>query len=366
MSWSLAWTALGAAVLVLTAFDLLRTVLTVRGGGPVTGRVNAWLWDAALALHERWPNHRALSAAGPALATLVLVSWLVGLWLGWTLVFCGAAEAVVAAKDQVPASLVERVYFAGYTLTTLGLGDFNALDPGWRIATVLTAASGLMLFTMAITYIVPIVGAAVTLRQLATYIDGLGDDPLDIVVRSWDGHPDAPGGPDDGPGTGFDSLRTHLNALTPLVATVRQRYLAYPILHYFHSDDPRMAPPPRLAALDEAVTLLTHGVEPRVRLPRQAVAPLRAQLNGFLEMLETQWIEPADAAPPGYRLAELRAAGIPCVADGALAGALDERAMHRRRLAGLVTSDGRAWAAVLERHEGGGATEDGDGGDEVG
>ena len=132
MGWSLGWTALGAALLALTAFDLLKTVLTVRGGGPVTGRANAWLWDAALALHARFDHHRALAAVGPALATLTLVAWLVGLWVGWTLVFCGAAEAVVAAKDQSPASLVERIYFAGYTLTTLGLGDFN--PPRGRVA----------------------------------------------------------------------------------------------------------------------------------------------------------------------------------------------------------------------------------------
>ena len=366
MGWSLAWTALGAVVLILTAFDLLKTVLTVRGGGPITGRANAWLWDAALALHARRENHRALSAAGPVLATLTLVSWLVGLWLGWTLVFCGAAEAVVAAKDQSPAGLVERIYFAGYTLTTLGLGDFNALGGGWRIATVLTAASGLMLFTMAITYIVPIVDATVTLRQLATYIDGLGDDPLDVVARSWNGHPEESGSaPNGGPGTGFDPLRTHLTSLTPLVATVRQRYLAYPILHYFHSDDPRMAAPLRLAALDEAVTLLTHAVEPRVRLPRQVVAPLRAQLNGYLEMLQAQWIVPAETPPPGYRLAELRAKGVPCVDDATLADALGERAMHRRRLAGLVASDGRAWHAVVERREDDrAADDDGDGGDD--
>ena len=362
MGWSLAWTALGTAVLVLTAFDLLKTVLTVRGGGPVTGRANAWLWDAALGVHARLDNHRALAAVGPVLATLTLVSWLVGLWLGWTLVFCGAAEAVVAAKDQGPAGLVERVYFAGYTLTTLGLGDFNALGAGWRVATVLTAASGLMLFTMAITYIVPIVDATVTLRQLATHIDGLGDDPLDVVARSWDGHPDASGGTNGAPGTGFDPLRTHLTSLTPLVATVRQRYLAYPILHYFHSDDPRMSAPLRLAALDEAVTLLTHAVEPRVRLPRQVVAPLRAQLNGYLEMLEAQWIEPAAEPPPGYRLAELRAEGIPCVTDAELADALGERAMHRRRLAGLVASDGQAWATVVERRGHEDAADD-DGGD---
>ena len=344
MSWSPPFTALGAVVLVATSYDLLRTVLTARGGGPLTGRMNAALWRAALAASDRFDARRALSAAGPTLAAHTLVCWLLGLWVGWTLVFSGAAEAVVSAKDQSPATLVDRIYFVGYTITTLGLGDFHAAGGPWRVTTVLAAASGLMLFTMAITYIVPIVGAAAALRQLGSYIDGLGDDPVDVVTRSWDGDPR------DG-GIGFDPLKTHLTAITPMVATMRQNYLAYPILHYFHSDDPRSSAPLRLAALDEAVTLLTHAVAERVRLPRQTIATLRAQLNGFLGMLEPQWIEPAESAPPGYRLEELREAGIPTVSEVHLVSALAERERHRRELRGLVQGDGWRWDEVLRRDE---------------
>lgn len=336
---SAAFALAGIAVVVVTAHDLLRTVLTVDGGGPVTGRLASLAWQLAVRLHARDARHDRLAAMGPALAVATLLCWLGGLWLGWTLIFCADPQAVVTAKDGVPASFAERIYFVGYTLTTLGLGDYRPDTTTWRMATVLAAASGLMLFTMAITYIVPIVTASATLRQLATYLDGLGDDGPDIVVRSWEHD------------RGFDALRTHLNAVMPLVATARQLYLAYPILHYFHSTDVRAALPVRLATLDEAVTILAHGVAPGARLPVQVIGPLRAQLNGFLSTLHAQWIEPAWPAPAAPSLAPCRAAGIPTASDADFEDALYERTGHRARLRGLVQSDGWTWEAVA----GGGA-----------
>lgn len=106
----------------------------------------------------------------------------------------------------------------------MGLGDYNPSDGVWQIATVVVSVNGLILFTMAITYIVPVERAADAVRQLAAYLKRLAATPEDLVLRSWDGD-------------SFRASDDHFVALTPMIDGTAQQYLACPILHYFHSPE---------------------------------------------------------------------------------------------------------------------------------
>lgn len=328
--------ALGAGMLGVILYDFISTVLTVTGSGPLTGRLNAFFWKLQRRLHHRWPSHRRLSCAGPALAVGSLLLWAAALWLAWTLIFASSPGAIVDAKTEQPADTVTRAYYVGYTLTTLGLGDYKPGSGGWRIATVLAAANGLFLFTMAITYIIPVVSAVADKRRLAALIDGLGDTPADIVIQGYR---------DDR----FAALQDQLITLTPMVAAIGQRHLAYPILHYFHSPEAATALPARIARLDETVSVLADGVAAGTRPPTLALAPLRRALDGFVGILDSAHIDPAPAPPPAPALAALRGAGIRCVDDARWHAALAERALHRRRLLGLVHADAWGWSAVTRQ-----------------
>ena len=328
--------ACGVVLVLVTAYDLLKTVLTVSGGGPVTGRITARLWHLALRVSAgRGDPPSWLAAVGPALAVLTLLVWLAGLWVGWTLIFSASADAIVEAKSGSPATFLERAYYAGYTLTTLGPGDYAPTSSLWEITTVLTAVNGLFLFTMAITYIVPIIAATAQQRQLATLVNGLGDDPIDVLARSRH----------EG---GFDALGEQLMSLTPMIAAIRQQHLAYPILHYFHSTERAAALPLQFAILDDTVSLLEHGVEPDLRPPRQLLGPLRAQLDGYLGTLQSSWIYPVDPPPPPPSLERCAEAGIRVGDAEAFAAKLDERGEHRSCLRALVRSDGWRWSHVGE------------------
>ena len=332
--WSPVLTLLGVMLVLLISYDLLKTVLTVSGGGPVTARLNARVWGLALRLATSGERPSPwLRAVGPGFAVLTLLTWLVGLWIGWTLIFSGSAEALVRSTSGAPAGLVDRVYYAGYTLTTLGPGDYAPRGALWEIATVLAAVNGLFLFTMAITYIVPVIAAAAQQRQLATLIDGLGDNPADLLVRAWhEGR--------------FDALEGHLSSLAPMIAAVRQQHLAYPILHYFHAGSPGMSLPVQMAVLDETLLLLADAVERDVRPAEQTIRPLRAQLDGYLETLESAWIEPIHPPPPPPDLGHCAAAGIPTLDEAALRDASAAQEPRRATLHGLVQSDGWRWSDV--------------------
>jgi hypothetical protein len=73
---------------------------------------------------------------------LTVLAWAVATWAGWWLVFLGSG-VVESADTGAPASAAEVAYYAGYAVFTLGVGDFVADAPVWRVATSLASFGGL-------------------------------------------------------------------------------------------------------------------------------------------------------------------------------------------------------------------------------
>jgi hypothetical protein len=321
---------LGLGLLVVCAglFDATwTTVATGSGAGPISGRLAGWLWQGALALHRRRPSHRGLAAAGVAIVVAVFVTWVALVLGGWALVFASTDSAVRSAESGRSADLLERLYFTGYTVFTLGNGEFRPGSGAWQLLTVAATATGLVLVTLAITFLVPLAGAAAGRRQLGSTIASLGTGPHEIVIGAWTG-------------AGFGTLSQHLVALTSLVHATRQEHLTYPMLHYFHSRAPADAAAVGVTHLGQALQLLDHGVAAEVRLDPAATGPLGRAIDGFLETLEGVHIAadvPPVAAPD---LEPLRAAGIPTVDDAAYARAVPASESQRALLAALLTEDG--------------------------
>ena len=259
----------------------------------------------------------------------VLTSWITLALAGWTLVFSAAEGAVRATTSEAPANLVGRLYFTGYTVFTLGNGDYFPGDGAWQLATVLAVATGLVLVTLSITYLVPVVSAVALRRQLATYIASLGGTPHEIIVRSWDG-------------SGFGGLTQHLMSLTPLFHTSRQQHLAYPVLHYFHSQNRESAAAPNVANLSQALHLLRHAVTPEVRPDAATLDPLDRAIGGFLGTVGTAYLSAAQPVPLA-ELAPLRDAGVPVTTDAEYEATAADSDGRRKLLASLLVDDG--WSA---------------------
>lgn len=321
---------LAAAGLLLVAVALLDLAWTAvaagSGAGPIARRLASWTWSAALALHRRRPSHARLAFVGVTIVFIVLGAWLALALGGWSLVFAATDGAVRNATSGNPAGLVERLYFTGYTLFTLGNGDFKPGSGTWQIATATAAGTGLILVTLSLTYLVPVASAVAQRRSLASYIHSLGDDAQQVLTRAWTGQD-------------FGALTQHLTALTPLVHTAREQHHTYPVLHYFHSTDRASAAAPNIVVLAQAVDLLRHGVTEQVRPPASAVEPLDLALTRFLTTLSESFISPAGTplAPP--TLQPLRDAGIP-TDDSLYQARNDANAERRAQLAALLADDG--------------------------
>lgn len=316
----------GAIVLVLTTVDFAWTTLAVSsGGGPMSRTVSLRLWEFGVGRLRRRPAF--LAPAGLVAAMMPFVVWITLLWLGWWLVFLGSPGAVLSSVDSTIAGIWERAYFAGYSIFTLGNGDFRPIGAGWQIGTVLAALHGLSFVTFGITYLLSVLSAAVERRELAVSIRGLGESATHVVIAGWSEDERS-----------FDVLVGDLTALAPRVIQLAERHYAYPVLHLFHSTERSASAPAMLAMLADAVALLDLGVAPSVR-PARSLQSVRWALDRFASVVGPGHVEspPVPAAPD---LATLSQSGVPVVTEEEYRRAMDGIAPSRRTWAGIVCAAG--------------------------
>lgn len=321
--------ALGTVLLVGTVVDLLWTTLWVEGGaGPLTSRLMMWTWRSLRGVGAQ--NPRLLSLSGPLIFMLTLTVWILLLWTGWTFIFAGAEAILIDTLNRGPVSWTDRIYFVGYTVFTLGIGDFAPQEGIWQLITILATGSGLLFVTLTVTYALSVLDAVTQKRAFATNVSGFGTHSEDIVRRAWNGEE-------------FQGLDLPLNTFTTQLTTLTENHKAYPILHYFHSAQADRSPAVEITALDDALTLLWFGI-PEEHQPNEIlVRNARNSVESFLETLQEAFVEPADSTPPSPDLHALREADIPTISDEEFKTALDELETRRRLLLGFIESDERQW-----------------------
>jgi hypothetical protein len=320
----------GAVVIVLTVTDLMLTTLSVASPrGFVSARLADRLWRGILRVD---PPARVLRLLGVTIVSGIVAAWVLLQWTGWALVFIGAGDAVVSSQGGGPVGSGERVYFAGYLVSTMGNGDYTTLGTGWQIASVLASFTGLLTATLAITFLVPVASGVVQRRQVATQIASLGGTPQTILARSWNG-------------TDFSALGQHLSNLYSDLHLLTQRHLAYPVLHYFHSDERYTAVAPMLAVLDDTLLLLQHGA-PDPGIDTLTLTATRDAVAELLDLLEGVVIVPTAEPPPAPELRWLERLGAATVDRETFCEVLAREERHRRLLNGFVHSDGWEWTDV--------------------
>lgn len=307
----------GVLLLAVVAYDAISTTLSVgAAAGPLTSRLGAGWWRLARRVATR-PDSPIITSTGPVVILLTIGVWLGLLWAGWTLLFSADPAAVISSATREPASGWSRVYFAGFTAFTLGVGDYIPNGQPWEVLTALATVSGLGLTTLAITYLVPVVSAVTARRVQANTIAGLGSTPQDIVASGLRGDH-------------FAFFEHRLQTLSDALLETAERHLSYPVLHYFHSSEHHVDLRVQTWTLDEAVTLLQHGTAPDAR-PHPAV--LEGVRHAISQLVERATSEPPDAqAPPPPDLEPLRRAGVPTVDDSTFAEAVADIADHRRHV----------------------------------
>jgi hypothetical protein len=327
----------GIFLIMMVLRDLITTTLSFQGAGRITRFISEKIWRLFLRASNRKGTSKLLDHVGYLNMVVIILTWVVGMWLGAFLLLLTDPLSVLDSSTNVAATTWEKLYFSGYTLSTLGNGDFKPGSTIWDIITNLLAFSGLAFITVSITYIMPVLSAVILQVKLSVFINCMGDTPQQILINGWDGK-------------NFDRLLKHDAEISNAVIQHSENHKAYPIIHYFHNSTLKKSIIPSLAMLDEAISMLMHVVAEHARPDQKDLSLLRGSLDFYMEVLKQDQKIETDALPAPPDWSELVQQGIPLKKDNLEAFNTYETLNKRRRiLAHLLQEDGWDWDAVYAK-----------------
>lgn len=319
----------GLIILIVGIIDFMWTTLWVDGGaGPIIKQVSKLFWKTIKKVSQR--NHGFLSLSGPLLLSLTLFIWISMIWLGWTLIFAGSADAIIHSEGDGPLAWSERFYFTGFLIFTLGVGDYFPLQGIWQIVSILASGTGLLFITLGVTYILNVLEAVTNKRSFADSVTGLADCGSELVINAWNGKD-------------YHDFDLLLDSLSSQLSTLTAQHKAYPVLHYYYAESQDEDLPSALAIFDEALTIIHLGSPEDVKPNKLLMKEARSSVGSYLDTLTRAFIRPADDAPEIAALHKLNAAGIPTVAEKEFQIGLQELDDRRKELAGLIKENGHDW-----------------------
>lgn len=248
---------LAICLLIIVAYDFFFTVISFNGAGLITSMISKGIARCFIWMNTKAGNRTILRFSGVAIILALIFWWLGALWIGFFLSLLSDHATVLDASDATAASPIDKFYFSGYVLSTLGNGDFVPGSSGWKVMTVIFSLSGFIFITTGMTYLISVSAAVLHKRSLALFIANIlymndKGDKIDAVVRNG------------------DQLRNMINKHN-------QNHLAYPIVHYFYSTDETTSLAPNLARLDQ---LLVDALKNKV--DSNTLIPLYHAVNQYL------------------------------------------------------------------------------------
>lgn len=320
---------LGIGVLLFLAFDLFTTIAQ-SNEGLASRMVQALMHHLLTQLYRLTHRRVFLAWASTVLILGLLLTWSALLYVGWLLIFSSDGDSVLRSQDQTPATFWNLVYFTGFTISTLGVGDYVPNGGFWQFMTTIAALSGFFLLTFIISFLLSVIQKQALRRKLAMHIHHLGQTPQAIIMNHWDSR--------EG-----QLLNNALDALISDLVQFEQQQLNQPILNRFHERSKRQSIELALVTLDEALTLGEHAAA--VALPTQA-RHARKIITGYLDSLNH--LPFTDDAPPIPDLTPLRTANMPLFDEQTIEAAYAALRSRRQKLQALLKSTGLTWETVTQ------------------
>jgi hypothetical protein len=227
--------------------------------------------------------------------------WGMGLWFGVFLIFASDPESVLVSDTNLPADFLEKLYYSGYVLSTLGLGDLKPLNGNWGMVSSFFSFFGLVFITLMVSYALPVLSKIIEKKQFSLFIHHLGDTPQELLLYFWNGKD-------------FSNLKKLSRELQQKILLIGESHKAYPILHYFHASSKRESLVITLCVIDEALSLLIHHVTPD-QWDEKEVVPLRKAITKYMETIKVTYrYEQKKASPrPQFDLNLLSASKVKIV-----------------------------------------------------
>jgi hypothetical protein len=93
---------------------------------------------------------KVLEIGGAVILVSILINWLLLIWLSASLLFISQPDSLMNVETN-STTVVNKIFYTGYTLSTLGLGDMEPEGNFWDILTAILSFTGLILISIAIT-----------------------------------------------------------------------------------------------------------------------------------------------------------------------------------------------------------------------
>jgi hypothetical protein len=250
------YTAAGFVLLALLIFDIYATVLHSSARyGPVGEALNRAVWRAARGAAfrlSRANRHRLLNMVGPLLLPLLIVVYIVLLVTAFALVYYPHVPSGFTFSVSHPEpDWVDAVYFSGVTLTTVGYGDVVPRSAPLRFLALFESASGLVVISLAITYMLTVYTALERKRSVAVSLyhqAGRGADVAGFITHHFvEGR--------------FYGLRDALRTVTRDLQGLLESHIDHPVIHYFHPVEVYKGTPRVLFLLLETCSVIRSALD---------------------------------------------------------------------------------------------------------
>lgn len=270
----------GAVLVIWVLNDVFQSVVVPRptpGLRPTTilTRLTWPLWRRlGLRREQLADRERFLGQYAPLLLMSLLGTWIVGLLLGYGLVFLGMHAQIRPAPDDLLAAM----YFAGTSLLTVGFGDVVALDTPARAVSIVAATTGLGVVALSISFIFSLFASFQRREALVVTLDQRAGAPpsgvrlLETMAREGMG----------------DDIAPLFRDWERWAGEVLDTHVSYPILAYFRSTHDNESWIGALGAMLDAATLvattLANGPTGQARMLCGAGAHLVEDLTNFFRL----------------------------------------------------------------------------------
>lgn len=235
-----------------------------------------------------------------------------------------------SSSPDAPVLWYERFYFTGFTLFTLGVGDYSPKIGFWQIITTINSAVGILFLTLCASYIISVVDAVVQKRSLATSITSLGLRSTDIVAKTWNGQD-------------FHNIDLVLVDVSAKISLLTQQHHAYPLLHFYHSRKATESASVAIASLEDTLTILLYGLKEENLANNLLIKSTKSSIGTYLESLTEAFVNASDEVPEVPEFSSLIKQEVPLVTDRELEMIFKDHIEVRKKLLGAVQVDHQKW-----------------------
>lgn len=318
----------GSVLLLLIIYDFFFTTLSQSGAGFLTLLV---LRGAHFLLQTgvRVTSRKFYRFSGMITNLVVLAVWVIGVWLGLFLIFSSDPQSIVNEQGRA-ANVSERLYFTGYTLSTLGIGDFMPVSRAFRILVSCFSFFGFIFFTTSMTYLVSVSSGIIHKRTLAQLVQNFGTSPEEMVnhIRNRDRN---------------HVIQKSLN-IQEIIGEIAVNLQAFPVIAYYSTSRSLDSFGLNLARLDEAMTLIFYTETPGIN--RKDFIPLRKSLDGFLKFVHQDFPDISESGNDGALSFDFPPGQVPN------AESEEDIRWRRKILSGMLHHEGLDWNDVFQKSSG--------------